>query len=183
MMKLNNIIGMKVGFTVEKETFPDLEAHPVEEISDQDKKVKLVQSHYSKFQLNDFLIKAQKVFEIVFKAYASGNKSVLKELLSPRTFSAFSMAIDDRNKRGEILQGSIEGFSKTEFMDAEVLNEVIYVSVRFVTEQTNVLKDASGSILEGSSDFVETRTDIWVFSHSVRANDNRWLLHEIKSEE
>ncbi len=183
IMKLNNVIGMKVGFIVEKESIPDFEKKIVEEILTVDSKIALVKAHYKNFQLDDFLSKAQKAFEIVFKAYASGDKVTLKELLSPRTFAAFYMAIEDRDKRGESLSGSIEGFSSTEFVDAEVNNEVIYVTVRFVTAQTNVLRDASGAIIEGSPDFVENRTDVWVFSHAIKANDNRWLLHEIKSED
>ena len=183
IMKLNNVMGMKVGFIVEKESIPDFEKKIVEEILTVDSKIALVKAHYKNFQLDDFLAKAQKAFEIIFKAYSSGDKVTLKELLSQRTFAAFSLAIEDRDKRGESLSGSIEGFSSTEFIDAEISNEVIYVTVRFVTAQTNVLRDASGMILEGSPDFVENRTDVWVFSHAIRANDNRWLLHEIKSED
>ena len=120
---------------------------------------------------------------MIFKAYSEGDKSTLKELLVPRTYQAFSMAIDDRNSRGEILEGNLVSFSKVELIDAKVENENIFVTVKFVTEQSNVLKTLDGKILEGSSDFVENRTDIWVFSRKIKSTDSKWFLYEIKSEE
>lgn len=183
LMKLNEIIGIEVGFKISKENLRDFSEADVKEISDVEKNLKVISSHYKKFDLDDFLKKSQRAFEMIFKAYSEGDKSTLKELLVPRTYQAFSMAIDDRNSRGEILEGNLVSFSKVELIDAKVENENIFVTVKFVTEQSNVLKTLDGKILEGSSDFVENRTDIWVFSRKIKSTDSKWFLYEIKSEE
>ncbi len=183
LSKLNEIIGLNIGFRVEKENLGDFSEPKIKEISVLDKKIQLVKSNYKSFQLDEFLEKSRKVFKVIFQAYAEGDKSTLKNLLAARTYTAFCMAIDDRQKRGEILEGSIESFSSTEFLDAEIVDRNIYVTVKFVTEQSNVLKAADGKVLEGNADFVETRTDVWVFSRPVSSTDSRWILHEIKSED
>ena len=120
---------------------------------------------------------------MVFKSYADGDKSTLKDLLSPRTFKAFSMAIDERKKQGETLEGSILQFAETELVDATTRDDTLYVTVRFVTDQTTVLRSADGVILEGNPDYVESRTDVWIFSRKINSSDPRWFLHEIKSED
>ena len=185
LVKLNEILGVNVGFKIKKESLqdPTMKDAEVEEVSGQDEVLNTISRNCPKFDKEDFLKKAEKVFELVFKAYADGDKSTLKELLSPRTFKAFSMAIDDRKKREETLEGSILQFAETELVDASVSGDSIFVTVRFVTDQTTALRSADGTILEGSPDYVDSRTDVWVFSKKVNSSDPRWFLHEIKSED
>lgn len=184
LFTLNKILGVEIGFKVEKENLRDFTEEAVEpKISDLEQKLKIISDCYKKFEAEDFLRKAEKVFSIVFSAYAQGDKSTLKDLLAPRTYNAFSMAIDDRKSRGEVLEGNLVRFVSMEILDAEKTDEDLLVTVKFVTEQSNVLKSSSGEVIEGDLDFVENRTDVWVFSRKIAATDSRWLLQEIKSEE
>lgn len=185
LIKLNEVLGVNIGFKIKRENLNDLaeESTEIREISEQERIWKTISRSCPKFDEKDFLKKAEKVFELVFKAYADGDKSTLKDLLSPRTFKAFSMAIDDRKERGETLEGSILQFAETELIDASVSSGSIYVTVKFITDQTTVLRSTDGTILEGSPDYVNSRTDIWVFSRKENSTDPRWFLHEIKSED
>ncbi|MBO7454016.1 MAG: Tim44 domain-containing protein [Alphaproteobacteria bacterium] len=185
LIKLNEVLGVNIGFKIKRENLNDLaeESTEIREISEQERIWKTISRSCPKFDEKDFLKKAEKVFELVFKAYADGDKSTLKDLLSPRTFKAFSMAIDDRKERGETLEGSILQFAETELIDASVSSGSIYVTVKFITDQTTALRSTDGTILEGSPDYVNSRTDIWVFSRKENSTDPRWFLHEIKSED
>jgi len=185
IVKLNEIIGFRVGFRIEKENLhdPAQGGSEIREVPEEEKILKTIRSGCLNFDPENFLKKAEKVFEMVFKAYAGGDKSTLKDLLSPRTFKAFSMAIDERKKQGETLEGSILQFVETELVNATTRDETLYVTVKFVTDQTTVLRSADGTILEGDPDYVESRTDVWVFSRKVSSSDPRWFLHEIKSED
>ncbi|MBO7537225.1 MAG: Tim44 domain-containing protein [Alphaproteobacteria bacterium] len=185
LIKLNEVLGVNIGFKIKRENLnsPTEESAEIREISEQERIWKTISRSCPKFDEKDFLRKAEKVFELVFKAYADGDKSTLKDLLSPRTFKAFSMAIDDRKERGETLEGSILQFAETELVDVNVDNGNIYITVKFVTDQTTALRSTDGTILEGSPDYVESRTDIWVFSRKENSTDSRWFLHEIKSED
>ncbi|MCR4555710.1 MAG: Tim44/TimA family putative adaptor protein [Alphaproteobacteria bacterium] len=185
LIKLNEVLGVNIGFKIKRENLNDLaeESTEIREISEQERIWKTISRSCPKFDERDFLKKAEKVFELVFKAYADGDKSTLKDLLSPRTFKAFSMAIDDRKERGETLEGSILQFAETELIDASVSSGSIYVTVKFITDQTTALRSTDGTILEGSPDYVNSRTDIWVFSRKENSTDPRWFLHEIKSED
>ncbi len=185
IIKLNEVLGFRVGFRIEKENLrdPNQSKSEIKEVTKNEKILRTINSKYLNFDQEGFLKKAEKVFEIVFKAYADGDKSTLKDLLSPRTFKAFSMAIDERKKQGEVLEGSILQFVETELFDASIRDETLFVTVKFVTDQTTVLRSSDGTILEGNPDYVESRKDVWVFSRKVNSADPRWFLHEIKSED
>jgi predicted lipid-binding transport protein (Tim44 family) len=151
-------------------------------ISEIDRKIARIREVFPRFNAEDFLSKSQKAFEIIFSAYSEGDIKSLKELLSPRIFQAFSMAVEDRKKRRETLKGVLVRFIKVEIVEANLTEDDIFVAVKFETEQSNVLQSEDGSILEGNADFVEIRTDIWLFSRKKSAADSRWYLCEIKSE-
>ena len=185
LIKLNEIIGFRVGFRIEKEKLHDPTRGEAEirEVTEDERILKTIRSGCLGFDRETFLKKAEKVFEIVFKAYAEGDKATLKDLLAPRTFKAFSMAIDERKAQGETLEGSILQFVGTSLIDAKVKSDSLFVTVEFITDQTTVLKSRDGNILEGNPEYVDSRTDIWIFSRKVNSADPRWFLHEIKSED
>ncbi|GHT95977.1 hypothetical protein FACS1894122_13950 [Alphaproteobacteria bacterium] len=183
--RLNDILGVRMGFKAEIKTGPFDEKNVIEEVSKNEiqEKIDSISKAYPKFNVNDFIEKAKKVFEIVFSAYAGDDKRTLHGLLGKRMYDAFSMAIDDRKSRHEKLEGILVRFISIDIVDAKIESDDIFVDVKFATEQSNVLKDGHGKILEGNSDYVEVRTDVWTFSRKKSSADPRWLLYEIKNQE
>ena len=182
IMRLNDILGMNVGFKVDvrkNDTFS--EDSSIEEVNrDKDKvNIKDMFGNYADFVPHDFLDKSKKAFEIIFEAYAEGDKRTLKDLLAPKLCNAFSMAIDDRNLSGEKLEGILVRFISADITDVSANDEDVFVTVKFITEQSNVLKDRNGMIIEGNSDFVENRTDTWIFCRKKNSISSTWLLYEI----
>lgn len=181
--KLNEILGQRIGFFAPKESVPPFEkAEDSATIAEVDQKIALVQKFFPKFNPVDFLNKSQKAFEMIFNAYSQGDLNTLKQLLSPRIYQAFALAISDRKSRGETLEGVLVRFVDSEIVESSDNDDKLFIEVKFVTEQSNVLRSAQGEILEGSLDFVKEHTDVWVFSHEKSSHDSRWYLFEIKSE-
>jgi predicted lipid-binding transport protein (Tim44 family) len=50
------------------------------------------------------------------------------------------------------------------------------VTVKFVTEQVNVLRDADGNSVDGEAASVMKLTDLWTFARDTRNRDPNWLL-------
>ena len=185
LAKLNEILGLRIGFCVRKEEFYDFSSKNTIQkttFSEKDEKILQLKKYYPPFVESSFLEKSQKAFEIIFYAYSKGDVKSLKSLLSPRLFLAFSMAIEDRKKRGETLEGTLIRFINSEIIDVEIADDDLFIIVQFKTEQSNVLKREDGTILEGNTDFVESCTEIWVFSRKKLSTDAKWYLYEIKSE-
>lgn len=185
LVKLNETIGLNIGFKIDKEKLREHgdEESEIREITDQEKLLKSLATYGININLDDFINKAKKAFEIIFKAYAEGDKATLKDLLSPKTFKAFSLAINDRRKNHETLEGSIINIAEAELIGSDIKGGEVFLTVRFVTDQTIALRSQDGAIIEGSPDYVESRTDIWVFSRKFDSVDPRWFLSEIKTED
>ena len=50
------------------------------------------------------------------------------------------------------------------------------MTVKFVSEQINVTRDAAGTAVEGDAQQIATVTDVWTFSRNTRSRDPNWLL-------
>ena len=189
--KLNEILGMHIGHKMDIKNDPysksfssNSEGSFIEEIDSEKKNLlknlQIISNSYGNFSQNDFLEKSKKVFEVVFQAYANADKNTLKTLLAPRIYGAFVMAIDDRKSREEALEGTILRFISSEIIDASADDEAFFITVNFITEQSNVLKSRNGEILEGNPDFIEKHSDIWGFQRKKNSSGPLWLLCEIK---
>jgi predicted lipid-binding transport protein (Tim44 family) len=186
---LNDILGTRQGFMRESEEEKKFseDAGYVEEVQSKEKDISEVEEQIRNFSYScrnfdskNFTDKAKQAFQIVFDAYSACDKNTLKKLLAPKLYNAFVMATDDRISRKETLEGMLLGFSSADIIDAYIIDNEIFITVKFVTKQSNVLKSETGEILEGNSEFVETRTDIWIFYRKKSSEDPRWFVYEIK---
>ncbi len=50
------------------------------------------------------------------------------------------------------------------------------VTVKFVTDQVNVLRDAKGEPIPDQSTAAHEVVDLWTFARDTRTNDPNWLL-------
>ena len=56
------------------------------------------------------------------------------------------------------------------------------VTVRFVSEQINVLRGAEGQIIDGNPNEVQKVVDLWTFRRDTKSGDPNWLLIKTESE-
>ena len=133
------------------------------------------------FDTNQFLAGAKFAYEAVVTAFAAGDREALGELLTRDVLENFSGAIDEREKRGETLETTVVGVSSADVVDARMAGHAAEVTVKFVTELMNVIRDATGALPPGKSDSVRVVTDTWTFVRDVRASDPNWALAETRS--
>lgn len=135
------------------------------------------------FSLDGFLSGARMAFEMIVDAYANGDKKVLRPLLADEVYGPFSQAIDTRARAGETLESELAGVRKVEAIDVRMDGSMALVTVRFVSEQVNVLKDAEGRIVEGDPGQVTDVVDEWTFRRDTRSKDPNWQLSATRSPE
>lgn len=58
-----------------------------------------------------------------------------------------------------------------------------HVTVKFVTDQISVVRDAEGAVIEGSPTEVNEVTDFWTFARDTRVGDPNWALVATNSSE
>ncbi|HEU4838395.1 MAG TPA: Tim44/TimA family putative adaptor protein [Micavibrio sp.] len=132
------------------------------------------------FDLAKFSMGAQDAFAIIVESFAGGDRDTLKNLLEPQVYEAFHQALSQREESGETMSTEIHAVRKAEILGAKVDDRIAHVTIRFIADETCVIRAKDGTILSGDPDRITEMNDIWTFSRPVRSRDPRWLLHETR---
>ncbi|CAA7617554.1 Mitochondrial import inner membrane translocase, subunit Tim44 [Magnetospirillum sp. LM-5] len=135
------------------------------------------------FSLDTFLLGARAAFEMIVEAFAAGDKQGLRPLLADAVFQSFAAAIDERDRAGQTLTTELMGIRKVEPVEVRLDGSVAAVTVRFVSEQINVLKDGAGKVIDGDPQRMTDVTDEWTFRRDTRSKDPNWQLAATRSPE
>lgn len=135
------------------------------------------------FTAESFLGGARAAFGMIVGAFAAGDRDTLRPLLADTVFANFTAAIDAREQAGERLDTEVVTMKKVEIVEADMEEHMAVVTVKFVTDQVNVVRDAEGRILEGDPNKVTEVTDLWTFARNTASDDPNWELMATRSTE
>lgn len=128
------------------------------------------------FDAEEFISGARIAFEVIVGAYAAGDASALKPLLSAEVYANFSQAIRDREQAGETLEDTLVGITSAEIVEAYVDDQILSITAKFVSEQINATRDENGDVIDGNPNAVIDVTDFWTFARDTESNDPNWDL-------
>lgn len=128
-----------------------------------------------------FLEGARGAFEMIVGAFAAGDKARLRPLLSDEVYTPFAAAIDERAAAQETLETRIIGLKRLDITEAGLTGRLARVTVKFVSDQINVLRAHDGSVVDGNPDHAVEKTDFWSFSRDTKASDPNWVLEATAS--
>ena len=74
------------------------------------------------------------------------------------------------------MEDTLVGISVSEIVEAFVEGVTENITVKFVSEQINVIKDSSGEVVEGDPNTVIETIDFWTFSRNAQSKDPNWTL-------
>jgi predicted lipid-binding transport protein (Tim44 family) len=133
------------------------------------------------FEPRSFVEGARGAFEMIVAAYAQGDTAALRPLLSDDVYDNFAAAIRTRQQEKHTLETTLVGIKSAEITEARMDGRTAFVTVKFVSEQINVTRDAAGNVVEGDAQNIAAVTDIWTFSRNTRSRDPNWTLVETES--
>lgn len=128
------------------------------------------------FLPDEFLAGARVAFEMILDAFAAGDVRTLKDLLDAGVYADFEAAIRGRDDQGHTVEDTLVGIKSADIVEAYMEGRVANITVKFVTEQVNVTRDAEGQVAEGNPNEVITVTDFWTFARDTKARDPNWAL-------
>lgn len=135
------------------------------------------------FDEEQFVQGARSAFEMIVNAYAEGDRKTLRQLLANDVYGDFEEAIRQRESAGQTLETTLVNIREAEIIEAELQSRTAFVTIKFVTEQINVVKDSEGNAVEGDAEHVSDVTDIWTFARNTRSRDPNWTLVATRSPE
>jgi predicted lipid-binding transport protein (Tim44 family) len=125
---------------------------------------------------------ARAAFTTIVEAFAKGETAALRPLLDSATYGSFDAAIRGRAERKEKAETTLIGFEASDISAAELRGTDAIVTVRFVSEQINVLRNAESQIIDGNPNEVQKVVDLWTFRRDTKSGDPNWLLVKTESE-
>jgi predicted lipid-binding transport protein (Tim44 family) len=140
-----------------------------------------IQTADPSFEEKRFIQGAGAAFEIIVNAYATGDTATLRPLVSDDVYDSFSGEIRRRVAAGDSHETHIERIRTVELLEARLDGRNAVVTVKIVSDQMNVTRNAAGVILDGDPNRLLEVTDIWTFARNTRLKDPNWLLVETRT--
>ncbi len=150
----------------------------VEENSKSAQAFKKMKDFDKDFSVNKFVSGAKMAYEIILMAFEKGDTEKLNTLLESKVLKSFKSVIDKRKKEGIIIDAKFIGMRDIRIINASFSQKtkIADVTLSFKSELTTVVKDASGTIIEGHPDEIKKQTDTWVFTKNLSEKSPIWLL-------
>jgi len=170
-LRLRGILGKKTGH---EENLDSSFSHdlPTKEIL----KNKLNLLNFDQEAKENFLKGAKIAYETIIIAFASGNLKNIRSLLGKKVFDQFSEAVKARENEGYISETTFIGVNSASIKEHKKINNILEVTVDFVSEIISCVKDKNNKILSGDTNKVKKVFDTWIFSKDSRSSNPNWLL-------
>jgi len=139
-------------------------------------KNKLEKADFDEKAKEDFLKGAKIAYETIITNFASGNLKSIKYLLGKKVFDQFNDALKERKSKGYKSETTFIGISSASIKEHNTLNNILEVTVDYVSEIISCVKDRDNKILSGDPEKVRKVFDTWKFSKDPRSNNPNWLL-------
>lgn len=133
------------------------------------------------FDQEMFLTGAKRAFEIILEAFNKGDIETLEMLVNKNLLKKFQDIIEKRHAEGITSETDFIGFDKAEIIDAKVSkNDIAKITVDFISQQVNLLKDAAGKVIEGDDQYIQSINDKWTFEKALTSTNPNWMLVSTK---
>lgn len=130
------------------------------------------------FDLNHFIEGAKGAYEMIVRAFASGDRSALQNLLGPQVMEGFEGAIVQREAEGRSEQVEFLQAPRADFERAEVEGDLARITVRFLAEFRSRSKGPEGEAVD------DRRTaELWTFERRLSSRDPNWTLVRVDAAE
>ncbi|MEQ8195511.1 MAG: Tim44/TimA family putative adaptor protein [Rhodospirillales bacterium] len=181
--KEDNVIPLpdKTGADIEPDVDVDIVDAPAADNGPLAKGVRDIQRVDPSFTVKEFLSGAKIAFEMILASFAKGDRGALKPLLSPDVFANFEKAIKDREDAEETLDYTLIGIKSADALEVYMEGTAAHLTVKFVSEQVNAIKDKDGKVIDGDPDRIVEVTDFWTFSRDTKSRNPNWTLTATRS--
>lgn len=130
------------------------------------------------FNTTSFIEGAKMAFEMVFDAFAKGDKQTLSMLLSQEIYNDFLRHIDEREKQENKPETTLLSVRVKEILRANLDKNNARFTVSFESEQVTIERSRSGEIVSGDPSDTHHVNDEWVFERDITSKNPNWKIIE-----
>lgn len=130
------------------------------------------------FSVSEFLSGARGAYEMILMAFENGELDRIRPFLTTEVEDSFAAAIAAREGQGMTFTATFAGIRELVLEEArfDTTTRFAELTVRFVGEQSVVVRNKSGEIVEGAAGDIKRQKDVWTFERQMGASDPNWQL-------
>lgn len=133
------------------------------------------------FNKDSFLQGAKKAFQVITEAFNRADTETLKMLVSTAIYKKMAEIIKQRQDDKITAETDFICFDRAEIIKAQINDKnKALISVEFVSEQVNVLRDKDNAVIQGDENYIQNITDVWTFERALDAKTLNWVLISTK---
>ena len=169
-LRLRGILGKKTGFEEDvTSSFPH-------EFPQKKTEQKINADRFDDEDKREFLKGANIAYETIITNFANGNLKQIQNLLGKNVYEQFSDALKDRKSKGHISETTFIGINSSKVTDHKHKNNILEVTVDFVSEIISTIKDKEKKVISGDPEKIKKVYDTWKFTKDIRSNNPNWVL-------
>lgn len=134
------------------------------------------------FSLEGFIRGAKTAFEMVLESFGREDKKTLRNLLGDEVYAGFEAEINERKNADEKPETTLVALNSAEVVGVKVKKNIAQITVKFISEQINIVRDKLGEITSGNPSRIDKVVDVWTFERNVSDPDPNWRLVETQGE-
>jgi len=131
------------------------------------------------FDTDKFIEGARNAYQMIVRAYASGDRATLKGLLAPSVMDRFETAMAARDAEGKSETIEFAHPPRADLETSEVEGDLARIKVRFLGEFISHAKGADGQDVSEERRTAET----WTFERNLASRDPNWTLVRVDAAE
>ena len=173
-LRLRGILGKRTGF--EGKTTPQFQE--IIKNTKSDLKKENINQTFDDTAQKDFIKGAQIAYETIITDFSDNDNKLIKSrpLLSKKIFQLFNQALKERSDRGHYSEITFIGINSATIKDHKKTNNILTVTVDFVSEIITCIRDREKKIISGNPEQIKKIYDTWVFSRDIKSNNPNWQL-------
>ena len=131
------------------------------------------------FNENDFLLGANKAYEIIILAKNMGDKKQLIAMLEDDAYRSFEKEILENEMKGQHVENTKIDINNSNIIDAKVFDNVAYITTNFNVNIGTLIKSSSNSLISDTIKNPVTVENKWVFCRPLNADNPNWKLYSV----
>ena len=137
-----------------------------------------MKENFDKDAQQEFLKGAQIAYETIITDFSDNDNKLIasKPLLNKKIYDQFNEALQERSKRGHYAEITFIGINSAKIKEHKKNNEILNVTVEFVSEVITCIKDKEKKVISGNPEQIKKIYDTWVFSRDTQTNNPNWQL-------
>lgn len=144
---------------------------------------KPIQEMDPQFTQGHFMVGAKAAYSMILEAFASGDRDLLKSLLTDSVYSVYEAAIDEREKNNYRQVTDLGRLKGAKAINAEINGTIARIQVLYTADLTSALLNESGDVVEGDVDVLSSISEIWEYERNLKSDDPAWRLADVMPSE